>query len=260
MIQLFKKGSGIHIKKENRGKFTEFCNGKVTQECINRGKRSSNPTTRKRATFADNARHFKHKSGGKAFYNGVSILDSDKNAYKRVKKKYRMHQQGGALPWINFGVSTISNIYSNVKKNKALDSQSEYIDKQIEVNNQKAQAEAYNKAFAQGTDRSGIVNANRAWHQSAGVQADNSDLLKQKAALLGQKTSILNGVDFGQLGNLIGNINFSSNNTQTTSSTTSPISTPTWNTSLKQFDFRPSTLAQKSMLYSNDPNSFFGQK
>jgi hypothetical protein len=29
----------------------------------------------------------------------------------------------------------MSNIYSNIKKNKALDSQSEYIDKQIEFNN-----------------------------------------------------------------------------------------------------------------------------
>jgi hypothetical protein len=29
-----KKGSKIHIKKKNRGKFTEYCGGKVTDECI----------------------------------------------------------------------------------------------------------------------------------------------------------------------------------------------------------------------------------
>lgn len=59
-----KKGSKIHIKKKNRGKFTDYCGGNVTSECIARGKRSPNPVIRKRATFADNARHFKHRLGG----------------------------------------------------------------------------------------------------------------------------------------------------------------------------------------------------
>ena len=63
-IDTFKNGSGIHIKKKNRGKFTDYCGGKVTEECIQRGKHSSNPTTRKRATFAANARHWKHEEGG----------------------------------------------------------------------------------------------------------------------------------------------------------------------------------------------------
>lgn len=56
--------SGIKIKKKNRGKFTNYCGGNVTQECINRAKKSGNKTLIKRATFADNARHFKHRSGG----------------------------------------------------------------------------------------------------------------------------------------------------------------------------------------------------
>lgn len=60
----FKDGGGIHIKKENRGKFTEYCGGKVTSECIARGKRNSSPTIRKRATFAANARKWKHADGG----------------------------------------------------------------------------------------------------------------------------------------------------------------------------------------------------
>ena len=62
--QLFKDGGGIHIKKANRGKFTEYCGGKVTSECIARGKRSSSPAVRKRATFAQNARGWKHGDGG----------------------------------------------------------------------------------------------------------------------------------------------------------------------------------------------------
>lgn len=63
-IPLWKRGNSIKIKKENRGKFTDYCGGKVTQECINRGKKSPSPAIRKRAIFADNARKWKHLSGG----------------------------------------------------------------------------------------------------------------------------------------------------------------------------------------------------
>ena len=62
-IPILKKG-GIHIKKKNRGKFTEYCGGKVTEECINKGKKSKDPKIRKRATFAANARKWKHENGG----------------------------------------------------------------------------------------------------------------------------------------------------------------------------------------------------
>lgn len=64
-MELLKDGNKIHIKKANRGKFTEYCGGKVTSECIARGKNSSDPKIRKRATFAANARKWKHKDGGK---------------------------------------------------------------------------------------------------------------------------------------------------------------------------------------------------
>lgn len=66
LILSFKKGSGIHIKKENRGKFTDYCGGKVTSACIAKGKASSNPAIRKRATFAANSRSWsrKHMFGG----------------------------------------------------------------------------------------------------------------------------------------------------------------------------------------------------
>ena len=60
--------SGIKIKKSNKGKFTEYCNGKVTQECIRKGKQSKDPTVRKRATFADNVRKWKHENGGSISY------------------------------------------------------------------------------------------------------------------------------------------------------------------------------------------------
>ena len=63
-VPYFKKGSGIHIKKKNRGKFTEYCGGEVTQKCIDKAKKSKNSTLRKRATFANNARKWKHEEGG----------------------------------------------------------------------------------------------------------------------------------------------------------------------------------------------------
>lgn len=64
MITFYKDGSGIHIKKSHKGKFTEYCGGKVTEECIRRGKNSPDPKIRKQATFAKNARVFKHQGGG----------------------------------------------------------------------------------------------------------------------------------------------------------------------------------------------------
>ena len=60
-ILYFKKGSDIHIKKKIRGKFTEYCGGKVTDECIQRAKKSNNPTLRKRAIFAQNSRSWSKK-------------------------------------------------------------------------------------------------------------------------------------------------------------------------------------------------------
>ena len=59
-LEIFKSGGKIHIKKKNRGSFTRWCGGNVTEECIARGKRSKNPAIRKKATFAANSRRWKH--------------------------------------------------------------------------------------------------------------------------------------------------------------------------------------------------------
>lgn len=84
-IPYFKKGNGIHIKKKNRGKFTEYCGGKVTQECIDKAKKSKNPTLRKRATFADNVRKWKHQKGGSLVpkhqnpAGGITLIGKDRS-------------------------------------------------------------------------------------------------------------------------------------------------------------------------------------
>ena len=60
VIERFKKGKKIKIKKENIGSFTKYCGGNVTEECIRKGKNSPDPKIRKKATFAQNARGWKH--------------------------------------------------------------------------------------------------------------------------------------------------------------------------------------------------------
>ena len=89
-IDVFKNGNKIKIKKKNRGKFTEYCNGKVTSECIQRGKNSPDPKIRKRATFAANSRKWKHQHGGVLSQEDKDILwlfnekfgaNSSKNEY-----------------------------------------------------------------------------------------------------------------------------------------------------------------------------------
>ena len=59
-IDFYKKGNKIHIKEKNKGSFTRYCGGNVTEECIRKGKASPNPATRKKATFAANVRKWKH--------------------------------------------------------------------------------------------------------------------------------------------------------------------------------------------------------
>lgn len=100
-VPILKKGSGIHIKKKNRGKFTEYCGGKVTDECIRRGKNSSDPKIRKRATFAANSRKWKHEKGAKIHqpYGHRSILDNGWISTKELKKKHKLvgYNQAGGL-------------------------------------------------------------------------------------------------------------------------------------------------------------------
>lgn len=88
-------GGKIYIKPKNRGKFTKYCGGKVTSECIARGKKSSDPAVRKRATFAANARKWHHADGGflssngADWSNGVTIIGNgdthENNKYEGVQ-------------------------------------------------------------------------------------------------------------------------------------------------------------------------------
>ena len=95
-IPYLAKGSGIHIKKENRGKFTETKKrtGKTTEELTH----SKNPLTRKRAIFAQNAKKWKHEDGGEVHKPNShrSILDNGWFKTKDLKKSHPLtYQQGG---------------------------------------------------------------------------------------------------------------------------------------------------------------------
>ena len=108
LMEYFKKGGGIHIKEKNKGKFTSYCGGKVTDECIQKGKNSSNPAIRKRATFAANARKWKHQEGGiilvakkgiKAGQQAKQNLTKRKNPdWDNMDRGYRYLTQDMKLP------------------------------------------------------------------------------------------------------------------------------------------------------------------
>lgn len=72
-IPYLKKGSGIHIKKKNRGKFTEYCGGEVTDKCIQKAK---------------NSKRWKHEEGAKIHKpdGHRSILDNSWQSTKELKR------------------------------------------------------------------------------------------------------------------------------------------------------------------------------
>ena len=67
----FAEGGGIHIKPENRGKFTAL--KERTGHSATWFKEHGSPEQKKMATFALNARKWKHGDGGNLFYPGGEI-------------------------------------------------------------------------------------------------------------------------------------------------------------------------------------------
>lgn len=74
--QILKCKTGIKIKKSHQGLFTKYCGGNVTSACIAKAKASGNPTLVKRATFAQNSRHWskKHRNGGQIIQFDINRL------------------------------------------------------------------------------------------------------------------------------------------------------------------------------------------
>lgn len=131
MIRFLKNGSGIHIKESQKGSFTKYCKGKVTNECIQKGKNSPDPKIRKKATFADNARKWRHKDGGtiKKFAQG---------------NKVNFWQGFGNFLNSNVGQGLMSigtNFLSTQAQNKQVEGEAEALKAQNEYNAQEAVAQ-----------------------------------------------------------------------------------------------------------------------
>ena len=114
-IPYLKKGSGIHIKKKNRGKFTEYCGGEVTDTCIQKAKKSGNSKLVKRAVFAQNARGWskKHKEGGE-----INNKDIDKKPKKKLVVKRQVNPTGMVNKRPIPGLLTNELVAQNTKKNE----------------------------------------------------------------------------------------------------------------------------------------------
>lgn len=116
----FKKGGGIHIKEKNKGSFTKYCKGKVTQECIDKAKKSGNKKLIKKAVFAENSRSWakKHQMGG--------MIPQQQNPYMMQQMTPQMMpgmiptpqtQQYSSMPSMYPQQGLITNTQPNVVQN-----------------------------------------------------------------------------------------------------------------------------------------------
>ncbi len=155
MLEFLKNGSGIHIKESQKGTFTRYCGGNVTDECIKRGKNSPNPKIRKKATFAANARKWKHQQGG--------IIKS---------------QEGSKVNWGELAVNAGTNLLSTISKNKQVS---------YDTQAKKAQNQIDYDQFVQATVNNAIQKMNEArdqWRQSY-LNGDTLDRSFESDAVMG---------------------------------------------------------------------------
>lgn len=102
----------IHIKKKNRGKFTSYCGGTVTQSCIDKAKSSGNTKLVKRAVFAENSRRW--NKGIKKGSQGMILQDPPDSSFLLLAK--RSGSGSAAAP-------LLKKIYYDVKKQGATEQQ-----------------------------------------------------------------------------------------------------------------------------------------
>ena len=174
-IEFLKSGQKIKIKKENRGKFTEYCGGKVTQECINKGKKSSSSKIRKQAVFAENARSWnkntkKYQMGGYFYDSNKSDLNNESpielfNSDEMMKKLFNRYTQ----------------IEESFKKNIKSDSDWDEIDKILSDNNMIPLNQSNKSSSTKYSNLEKFVSDLTNAYKAAGIT--NEDLLK---LLIGQ--------------------------------------------------------------------------
>ena len=174
-IEFLKSGQKIKIKKENRGKFTEYCGGKVTQECIDKGKKSSSSKIRKQAVFAENARSWnkdtkKYQTGGYFYDSNRSDLNNESpielvNFDEMMKKLFNRYNQ----------------IEESFKKNIQSDSDWDEINKILSDNNMIPLNQSNKSSSTKYSNLEKFVSDLTNAYKTAGIT--NEDLLK---LLIGQ--------------------------------------------------------------------------
>lgn len=97
LTEYLEKGGGIHIKEKNKGTFTKYCKGKVTQACIDKAKKSGNKKLIKKAIFAENARKWstKRQTGGElsTLDQYQQMLNNQSNQLKKYSQQEELKQK-----------------------------------------------------------------------------------------------------------------------------------------------------------------------
>ena len=222
ILEFLKNGSGIHIKEKNKGSFTRWCGGNVTEECIRRGKNSSNPKIRKKATFAQNSRRWaKHKEGGiiKAD-EGTKFLSKQwfKNAGNNISSFLSSDTGKGLL---DLGKSAFSGYTDYKNTSNLLDSQIEQSKADLEQTYNDAVQEAlqnkilrqqllknrWQQAYQNGEtldNYSPIVASNIGWKEySNSIQNANQIKNQKQNALDEQSKQIKSNMTTQLAGNFI---------------------------------------------------------
>lgn len=155
------------------------------------------------------------KKGGKAFVNGVNVLDSNPKAYKYVKKKYKMQNKGGLISkaqegtkftqWlsknsglIEGGLNLLGNGLQTISNQSKIRKFSDEFDAATKAQVKTAKAKAINAAYQQGlqiapylnqynvgdevVNNSDIANRAFAWNY-ANTNADSTAGLEAERAL-----------------------------------------------------------------------------
>lgn len=188
----FKKGNKIHIKESQKGSFTKYCKGKVTEECIQKGKNSPNPKIRKKATFAANVRKWKHQEGGNIISSeGVDALAGIAgNLFGRISANKAIKKKRNAI-----------NAQSAYAKNAA---RSQVMGQAQESENQKAvqQLQQFNENSDNGRP-SEIVSQTNAYNNAMKIlpsyynqidQETNAQLAELKALKQQNTANMINGI------------------------------------------------------------------
>lgn len=227
VVKNFKKGHKIHIKESQKGSFTKWCGGNVTSECIQRGKNSSNPKIRKKATFAANARKWKHKEGGLLKFedggkNGApstKFLSKQwiKNAGDNIGSFLNSDTGKGLL---NIGQNILSGYTDYKKASNLLDSQVEQNKASLEKSYQDIMQEAlqnkilrqqqlkqrWQQAYQNGEtldNYSDIVAQHVGWDQYSSAIQNAEQQKRQQEALMDQQAKQAKS---NALGNLFGSV------------------------------------------------------